>query len=309
MVGPRSSTWMNDVMGRPRASVGRVESDHAHGGGVRVDDQALLVHHDPVGRVLDEQLQALADIGRDPGDVAGLRHVGGDPEEVSHLAVGDDHGPHENAVDLTVGGLVFLDELIVLPHHARRDRLQDGGEQGVTELVGLDHPPGRTGRDMERSRGGILEQPREGGVPAQARAWDLELPGHDAGQVREGREPSGPVGHRPVVPREADLGRSGAIDRHSAVPPDSPGASSRAEVSGPDADPSRGWAMGLLSTPRSSIFTGVPTSGARASALRHPQRLSGAAERPVGDVVLSERARPGTPPALSGPLWAAPYVV
>ena len=100
---------------------------------VGVDDDALLVDDDPVRRVLDQQLEAFSDVGRDPRHRPGIAHVGHDPEEA--LGLGEQCGPHENPVDDPAGLLHLLNELVVVPHHTGPHRLHDRRQQYVAQIL------------------------------------------------------------------------------------------------------------------------------------------------------------------------------
>ena len=192
------------------ASVERLQPDHAQAGGVGVDDEPVLVDDDAVGGVLDEELEPLADVGGDPGHVAGLRDVGHDAEEPGGTGVGDGHGPDEHAVDVAVGRLELLDQLVVLPRHPGPDRLDDGRQHGVAELARRSRAAAVVARGHDgRCRRGSWPVSRrsKGACQMTPGAGDLELPHHHVGEVRDRGELS--ATRRAGSSRRLPSGRAG----------------------------------------------------------------------------------------------------
>ncbi len=133
------------------------------------------------------------------------------PRKRATAASGTAHGPHQHPVHRATARLVLLDELVVLPHDPGRDRLDDGGEQDVGQLLQPHHTAGLPGGQAERGRPGVLVEAGERGVPLDTGPGNHKFPGDHMGEVGEGRHLGVGVAARgvPAVvrPRARGLGR------------------------------------------------------------------------------------------------------
>ena len=198
MTSPGSTSWVEALQNGPNVVRMQVRGDGlAHrrpavfaddllSGGVPVDDPSVLVHHNAIGRVLDQKLEALAQC-RSDWSVPGMCDVLDDSDHPARTGLGNGKRTHEDTMVGAVRSLDLLKKVISVPEDAGlcsgHERLQkrgpefarlDGHPRLGANLLRLVRPP-----YLELTAGWqITEDTFERHVPLNAEPGDLQLPRH-----------------------------------------------------------------------------------------------------------------------------------